>query len=248
MTHDERQELIRVIVQEALRRLGEAPTGEKRPFGRVVVALSAAVSQIAVEEVVELRDSGIVVLAVAKSARFASTRMAEDALSGLAPYRLASLPADAQAVVAPELGLTDAAKLASGILDDPVPDALWRGLVGRLPVYASPGDGFAASLPKSLARVASAQRLACERLGVRWVERSTLWRAVARQFDGDASDDATAPVGRRPLVTEAVVASLPESTTELLIEPLAIVTPLARDMARRRGVLLVRRSTPRGDP
>jgi len=243
MTHDERQELIRLIVEEVLRRLAATSPGGTR--GRLVVALSRTVSEGSVEEVARLEEKGFVVLSVAGNPSLSAA--GERLLSKFVPYRLASLPADTQAVVAPELGLTEASKLAAGLLDDAVADALWRGLVGRLPVYASPGDGFASELPRPLRRVASSQRLACERLGVRWVERAVLWERVAHALAEGSSRAESAPPARRPLVTAATVAALPEGTHELLVEPEAIVTPLARDRARQRGILLVRRPNPRGD-
>lgn len=226
MNYDEQE--LRAIVEEVLRRLRGISSVEPAPQGRVVVAVGATVSQRALEELAGLRERGLLVIAVAQSL----LRERDDVLKGLVSYRLGSLPADAQAVVAPELSLTDAAKLAMGILDDSVPDVLWRGLVSRIPVFASPGDGFSPDLPKRLTSLAMAHRLACERLGVRWVERLHLWEAVRRHLFG--------VVEGRSLVTEAFVASLPEGQKELVLAPQAIVTPLARDMARRRGITLVR--------
>lgn len=227
MNYDEQE--IRAIVEEVLRRLRESPS-LSAPEGRVVVAVGATVSQTAVEELAKLKEKSLMIVAVAQSFR----REMDDSLKDWIPYRLGSLPADAQSVVAPELSLTDAAKLAMGVLDDPVPDALWRGLVGQIPVFASPGDGFSSDLPRRLRPLATAHRLACERLGVRWVERSHLWEAVRRRLLG--------VVENRPLVTEALVASLPEDQKELVLAPRTIVTPLARDMARRRGIALVRQT------
>ncbi len=72
-------------------------------------------------------------------------------------------------------------------------------------------------------------------------------RAATVRTDGNRF--ATAPVNVTHqvddrVITAATLESVPAGTTELLIGPRAIITPLARDEAKSMGILLTRAHPP----
>ncbi|GIX06545.1 MAG: hypothetical protein KatS3mg115_0948 [Candidatus Poribacteria bacterium] len=150
------------------------------------------------------------------------------------------MPPTTVALLAPELALTDAAKLAQGILDD-VPPRLDMDRAGPL---ASPvltpalARAFSSELPTPLKRIADEARASSERLGVRWVERNALHRALTAQVAAPEPVETIhlPSVSGRLLVTEEMMNNLAEGTREIVVPPSAILTPLARDVARRRGI------------
>ena len=244
MSETELTAVIERVVREVVARLEPSADTDGPP---VAVVLSAGAGDAAVRAVGEAIERGHRVTRVAVAARMPA---ASRALVAALPVSVVcgsvggtGLPAGVRAVVAPDLSLADAAKLAAGTLDDIGPEWLWEALANGVTVLASPGQGFDIPDGSSLARVADGVRAACERLGVQWRDREELPIALsARVSTGGESRAIHLPSGRGVLVTEAMVANLAEGATEIVAPMGAVVTPLARDLAKRRGILVRLRS------
>ncbi|MAF09541.1 hypothetical protein CMK11_03745 [Candidatus Poribacteria bacterium] len=229
------------VVREVLQRLAEPAGPAPAHASAVAVVLSASAGDAALRAVGEAVERGHHVARVGVSAR---TPASVRALAAALPADVVcgstggnELPSGVRAVVAPGLSLGDAAKLATGILDDIAPEWLWEALAGGVPVLASPGRGFDVPAGSTLARVADGVRAACERLGVQWRDSENLPIALSAQVStGNESGTVHIPSGRGVLVTETMVANLAEGATELVAPMGAVVTPLARDLAKRRGI------------
>ena len=231
--------LIEQVVRDVISRLGAGERGSKSALA-VVLSVGDADAQIRVIREIGERGHSVECVGVAARAP-ASTRAS---LAGVSPVVVcgtagaAPLPSGLRAVVAPALSLGDAAKLALGVLDDIAPEWLWAALARGAPVLATPGDGFDVPKGSGLARVTEARRAGCERLGVQWCDADALPIMLSARVATEAEPGAVhVPVGgRRTLVTEAMVANLAEGTPEIVVPMGAAVTPLARDLARRRGI------------
>jgi hypothetical protein len=242
MSPSEQETLVARIVSEVLHHLrAGAERTDDPPLVRVAVVLSATASRGALDVLRAVGEGGYAVGEVACGVRMPPQMLAD--VRSIAPVVDASAAgqgpsADTVALVAPEFAVTDAAKLGLGILDDAPAEWVWRALAAGLPVYASPGDGFGADLPSPLARLAAGHRAACARLGVAWVRTDGLCGALAAHVSpGRGTTTFHVPLTeRRLLITEEMVGRLPHSTRELAVPRGAILTPLARDMARRRGI------------
>ena len=219
-----------------------APSPTPSPESPIAVALSAGACDAAIRAAREIVERGHDVVGVGVSSRAGSALRASaaEAVGDVACGSVGGTrpPAGVRAVVAPCLSLCDAAKLEEGILDDIAPEWLWAGLAAGVPVLASPGEGFDVSDGSPLARVVEARRAGCERLGVQWCDCESLPIALSARV---ATAPESGPVhlpsgGRRALVTETMVANLAEGTTEIVAPMGAVVTPLARDLAKRRGI------------
>lgn len=251
MNIDER--LIRRIIIETLEKADaetqvakEAEETESAPS--VAVALSASASAKAADEAARLLlKNGCSVAAVgcahrAPEALYEAVRKhGLEALCGCEPR---PLPPDIQAVAAPMLSLGDAAKLAGCILDDLPAEWIWTALSNGAAVFASPGFGFGGEAGSSTGRAAEEIRLACERLGVQWTAPGEIHLAASAELNA-AGGGATLHVpnsSSRPLIAEATIENLRSAVQTIVVPSNAVITPLARDLAKQRGIVLQMRS------
>ncbi|MEO2005483.1 MAG: hypothetical protein ABGY41_15455 [Candidatus Poribacteria bacterium] len=231
--------LIAEVVREVVARMSG---GGSSPTSPVAVALSAGTSDAGVGAVREIIARGHAVVGVGVSSRAdAATRATVAAIPAIVVCGSTGaqpLPGGVQALVAPELSLGDAAKLCSGILDDIAPEWLWEALAEGIPVLATPGHAFDVPSASGQARVTQGRRAGCERLGVQWCDIDTLGAALSARVASGATPSALhVPAGsRRALITETMVANLAEGTPEIVVPMGAVMTPLARDLAKRRGI------------
>ncbi|MBM3215439.1 hypothetical protein FJZ36_11050 [Candidatus Poribacteria bacterium] len=244
MTGHERDELIARITHEVLQRLGARAAQPDGP--RVAVALSADASRVAIDVIRALVEHGCSVGAIACSSSLPEERRSEALAAARVSASQSGLPADVVALVAPEMSLTDVAKLTFGILDDTVPRIVWQAVASRLAVLASPGHALASDLPASLQRISANALALSKRLGIVWTPRDRLVDAVADRTDLNDNQPRVSPdaAGKRALVTEAAVGRLPDNASELVVPMDAIITPLARDLAKRSGIRIRRESSP----
>lgn len=243
MNIDER--LIRRIIIETLEK-ADAKTEESAPS--VAVALSAAASPKAAEAAVRLlMQNGCSVSAVGCAHRAAEAlyeavrKHGPEALCGCEPR---PLPDGVQAVAAPMLSLGDAAKLAGCILDDLPAEWIWTALSNGAAAFASPGFGFGGESGTSTGRAAEEIQRACERLGVQWTAPGEIHLAASADLNA-AGGGTTLHVpnsSSRPLITEAMIDNLRSAIQTIVVPSNAVVTPLARDLAKTRGIVLQTRS------
>lgn len=239
MSETDSAALIAQIVREVVSRM---KGGENAPSAPLAVVLSVGEAGPPLRAIREIIERGHDVVSVGVAARSpSSTRVAASDI----PARVVCgatgaqpLPVGLRALVAPALSLGDAAKLAAGLLDDIAPEWMWAALANGIPVLATPGYGFDVPTGSGLARVTEAHRAGCERLGVQWCDIEGLPIALsARVATGAETGAVHVPAGgRRVLVTETMVANLAEGTPEIVVPMGAVVTPLARDLAKRRGI------------
>ncbi len=248
MNIDER--LIRRIIIETLEK-ADAKTEEAEESASapsVAVALSAAASPKAADEAARLLLQNGCSVSIVGCAHRAPETLYEavrkhgfEAVCGCEPH---PLPAGIQAVAAPTLSLGDAAKLAGCILDDLPAEWIWTALSNGAAAFASPGFGFGGESDSSAGRAAEEIRRACERLGVQWTAPGEIHLAAAADLNA-AGGGATLHVpnsSERPLITEAMIENLRSATQTIVVPSNAVVTPLARDLAKKRGIVLQTRS------
>ena len=247
------EQLIRRIVIETLEKSGEAeeadpaqsgpPTGASTDAKSVAVAFSASASAKAAETIQLLTKSGCAVRSVGCAARApeslydAVRKRGVEPVCGCEPRPLCD---SSDAVAAPELSLGDAAKLTRSILDDLPAEWIWNALADGKPVYAAPGDGFQSRLPAPLARAAEEVRRGCEQMGVQWAAPGEIHLIASAELSSEARG-ATLHIpnsSKPPLITEATIAGLRRGVKAVAAPSNAVVTPLARDLAKKRGILI----------
>ncbi len=235
-------EVVREVVARVRDAVGTPPASS--PESPIALVLSAGAGDAAIRAAREIVERGHTVVGVGVSSRAdAQLRAAASGIAGAVTCGSVGgtrPPAGVCAVVAPCLSVGDAAKLQGGTLDDVAPEWLWAGLASGVRVLASPGEGFAVPDGSPLARVVEGLRGGCERLGVQWCDDEGLPIALSARV---ATAPESGPVhlpsgGTRALVTETMVANLGEGTTEIVAPMGAVVTPLARDLAKRRGIVV----------
>jgi len=247
MTDDANQDLVARVTREVVRRIRE--DGSQRVFQgpTVAIACSLTTSADALRGLTTLADRGYGIAGVAcgrgapSALRDAARELTDRVACG--DGDISPLPEGVGALVLPELGLADATKIALAMPDDIVPLWAWYALDGDLPVIASEGIGFVVPGGGPRERLATLRRSTCRQFGIEWTPADGLASAVAaRVVSDDRSDTLHVPSGdRRPLVTEEMVDRLAAGTREIVLPDGAVLTPLAGDALRRRGVTVRRR-------
>lgn len=161
------------------------------------------------------------------------------------PIAKASLLLDAyEAVVIPTLSRTAAAKLALGIADNFVLTLAMQALLSGKRVVAArngadpdvtdhPSVGTART-PEPLIQLARDYLQTLEAFGVQLIDVSQL----SEQLSPDKTEQYTSADPGKTLITESVIANLSPQVQELVVPNPAIITPLARDLAREKGISL----------
>ena len=144
------------------------------------------------------------------------------------------------AIVIPTLSYAMAAKLSLGLADTPCAYLVFQALVRGNRVLAT-SDGFGSSgdseIPSQISRLGQNYIKTLSDFGVQFVAMDRLAEAILsdgihRLNQGDARD-------RKNIITASVIDEVPPDVREFRYTTPAIITPLARDLAARKGIRLV---------
>ena len=245
MSDDQYRELISRVVREVLARLSDADRAPTPEGPAVCVACSAGADADALASLGDLMVRGVRVGSVAcgRGASRALLNVASRLSPTVVHGEVAPLPAQVAVLVMPEFSLADGSKLALGILDDSIPHLAWQALDRGVPVIATAGSGFVVDQRGPRQRLADSRRTTCVQFGVKFVDADSLVSTVVdtvatSERSGSvhvASSDAVA------LFTESMALELSANAHEVVLPSTAIVTPLAQDALRRRGITIRRR-------
>ena len=142
-------------------------------------------------------------------------------------------------VVIPTLSCAMAAKLSLGMADTPCAFLVFQAMLRRNTVLAA-SDGFEISdeseIPPEISRLGQDYIKTLSGFGVQFVTTDRLAEIIlsngTRRFNPDS-------VGGQNIITASVIAGLPPDVREFSYTNPAIITPLARDLAARKGIRLV---------
>ena len=144
------------------------------------------------------------------------------------------------AIVIPTLSYPIAAKLSLGLADTPCAYLVFQALVRGNRVLATV-DGFGVSeqseIPPEISRLGQDYIETLSEFGVQFVAMDRL--AEALLSDGIHRFNQADARGGRNIITASVIAELPPDVREFRYANPAIITPLARDLAARKGIRLV---------
>ncbi|MBC8233983.1 hypothetical protein H8E77_30925 [bacterium] len=152
----------------------------------------------------------------------------------------------AEVIVVPLLSRTAAAKLALGIADELALMVVMQGLITGKSVIAAKNSAdpqgancpFLATenTPSALIQLAKNYLKTLESFGMKLVDVAKLTDVVMNkpQTYSQISDKSG-----KPLITQTVIAGLAEDVKTLTIPNPAIITPLAYDLAKARGIEIV---------
>lgn len=144
------------------------------------------------------------------------------------------------AIVVPTLSYTLAAKLSLGLADTPCAYLLFQALVRGNKVLATV-DGFGGSdqseIPPKISKLGQDYIETLSDCGLQFVAMDRLAEAILS--DGIHRFNQVDARGGRNIITASVIAELPPDVREFRYANPAIITPLARDLAARKGIRLV---------
>lgn len=160
--------------------------------------------------------------------------------------RIDELVGESEVMVIPVLSRPAAAKLALGIGDNFALAVLMEGLIAGKPVVAAKNaidpdspDVITDKTPPALIQLAKNYLNTLASFGIQFVDVSELADVV----DGKPKQNSLlADDGKRPLISKSVIANIAEGIKEFIIPNSSIVTPLAMEMAKERGIKLVMES------
>lgn len=253
------EELVRRVVAEVLRRLGQPARGPDI----VVVLTGGTIGWPQAREGLRALAADGVTFRMVCSRAAARIHKREELLAICPPEHIVSedgeqgawrLLRETRGVLVPVLTRKTAARVAAldfaGLIPNLILEALMKGLPvvaardaadpdhpeWRLVLGGEPHPGLAAALRENLRRV--------EALGVRLVAAADLG-AAARETLGlgrpaalKAHHPSAAPVARGVITAAEILAAAREGR-EIRLGPGALVTPLARDVAAEHGVRLL---------
>ena len=144
------------------------------------------------------------------------------------------------AIVVPTLSYAIAAKLSLGLADTPCAYLVFQALVRGNRVMATV-DGFGVSdrseIPPEISKLGQDYIETLSEFGIQFVAMDRLAEAILS--DGIHRFNQADPRRGRNIITASVIAELPPDVREFRYANPAIITPLARDLAARKGIQLV---------
>ena len=144
------------------------------------------------------------------------------------------------AIVVPTLSHAMAAKLSLGLADTPCAYLVFQALVRGNRVLATV-DGLGVSaeseIPPEISKLGQNYIKTLSDFGVQFVAMDRLAEAILS--DGIRRLDPADTRGRKNIITASMIAELPRDVREFHYANPAIITPLARDLATRKGIRLV---------
>ena len=143
------------------------------------------------------------------------------------------------AIVIPTLSCAMAAKLSLGMADTPCAYLVFQALLQGKRVVAT-SDGFEISdeseIPPEMSKLGQDYIKTLSDFGVQFVATDQLGKTVLSDGTHHFTPDS---VGRRNVITASVIDGLASGVREFRYTNPAIITPLARDLAARKGIRLV---------
>ena len=143
------------------------------------------------------------------------------------------------AIVIPTLSCAMAAKLSLGMADTPCAYLVFRALLRGNRVIAT-SDGFEISdgseVPPEISKLGQDYTKTLSDFGVQFVTTDRIAETVLSDGTHHFNPDS---VGGRNVITASVIDGLASGVREFRYTNPAIITPLARDLAARKGIRLV---------
>jgi hypothetical protein len=152
------------------------------------------------------------------------------------------LVASVDGVLLPSIGDDDAAKMASGVFDEPVSRLALSALATGKPLLAALHSPYAREIKTrapQLFRVWESHKTTLESFGFVFAEHSILPDLVRQKLAPGAPTGSTpglAPASGKILITASEVETAAKNGTSLKLPLGSIVTPLARDRAKELNV------------
>ncbi|RKU12777.1 hypothetical protein C6502_05375 [Candidatus Poribacteria bacterium] len=144
-------------------------------------------------------------------------------------------------IVIPTLSCTMAAKLSLGMADTPCAYLVFQGLLRGNRVIATV-DGFEISdesaIPPEISKLGKNYIKTLSDFGIQFVVTDQIAETVLSDGTHHFNPEL---VGGQNIITASVIAGLPPNVREFGYTNPAIITPLARDLAARKGIRLVAR-------
>ena len=143
-------------------------------------------------------------------------------------------------IVIPTLSCAMAAKLSLGMADAPCAYLVFQALLRRNRVIAT-SDGFEISnepeIPSEISRLGKNYIKTLSDFGVQFVATDQLAETILN--DGTRRFSPANSMGGQNIITASVIGELASDVREFRYTNPAIITPLARDLAARKGIRLV---------
>ena len=143
-------------------------------------------------------------------------------------------------IVIPTLSCAMAAKLSLGMADTPCAYLVFQALLRGNRIIAA-SDGFEVSdrseIPPDISKLGQNYIKALSDFGVQFV--ATDWLAETILSNGRRHFNPIESAGGQNIITASVIAGLAPAVREFGYTNPAIITPLARDLAARKGIRLV---------
>ena len=143
-------------------------------------------------------------------------------------------------IVIPTLSCAMAAKLSLGMADAPCAYLVFQALLRRNRVIAT-SDGFEISnepeIPSEISRLGKNYIKTLSDFGVQFVATDQLAETILS--DGTRRFSPANSMGGQNIITASVIDELASDVREFRYTNPAIITPLARDLAARKGIRLV---------
>jgi len=261
---DRLTQIIEAEVRKALSELANPPQQVERKKVLVVFTFGCACQNTALKQVEQLIAADYDVTVVLSP--IALELMTENVkkIKGISAVLTEGVAVDisnmveaAEVIVVPLLSRTAAAKLALGIADELVLMVVMQGLITGKPVIAAknaadPQDvncPFLATenTPPALIQLAKNYLKTLASFGMKLVDvaqladvvmnkpQTTVHKVTVERSEYSPISDKSG----KPVITQAVIAALAEDVKALTISNPAIVTPLAYDLAKARGIEIV---------
>ncbi len=142
-------------------------------------------------------------------------------------------------IVIPTLSCAMAAKLSLGMADTPCAYLVFQGLLRGNRVIAT-SDGFEVSdgseIPPEISKLGKNYIKTLSDFGVQFVTTDRIAETVLSDGTHHFNPDS---VGGQNIITASVIGELASDVREFRYTKPAIITPLARDLAARKGIRLV---------
>ena len=144
-------------------------------------------------------------------------------------------------IVIPTLSCAMAAKLSLGMADTPCAYLVFQAMLRGDRVIAM-ADGFeisdASEIPPEISKLGKNYIKTLSDFGVQFVVSDQIAETVLSDGTHHFNPDS---VGGQNIITASVIAGLPPDVREFGYTNPAIITPLARDLAARKGIQLIAR-------
>ena len=144
-------------------------------------------------------------------------------------------------IVIPTLSCAMAAKLSLGMADTPCAYLVFQAMLRGDRVIAM-ADGFeisdASEIPPEISKLGKNYIKTLSDFGVQFVVSDQIAETVLSDGTHHFNPDS---VGGQNIITASVIAGLPPDVREFGYTNPAIITPLARDLAARKGIRLIAR-------